>query len=86
MSDRKDLDLDEAPWRGWIDAVGEAVGVATDGVHVADIHALTRQVAQQFERPMAPVSAYLWGLAIARHPDADPIALREAIAAQLPTR
>lgn len=79
-----ELDLDQPPWQPWIDAVGQAVGVDTGGVRVADIHELTRAVAQGFARPMAPVSAYLWGLAIATHPDADPVALREAIVAALP--
>ena len=32
-------------------------------------------------RPMGPVAAYLWGVAVATHPDADPAELRRAIAA-----
>ena len=83
MTAARDGDLDEAPWRAWIDSVGDAVGVPTEGVRVADVHALTRVVAHELARPMAPVSAYLWGMACAVHPDADPGALRDAIVAQV---
>ena len=55
-------------------------------VHVAEVHALTRVVAHELARPMAPVSAYLWGMACAVHPDADPAALREEIIAQARVR
>lgn len=82
MSERHG-ELDETPWRGWIDAVGEAVGVPTEGVHVADVHALTRVVAHELARPLAPVSAYLWGMACAAHPDRDPADLRDVIVAQV---
>lgn len=78
---RDPLDLDEAPWRAWIDEVGAAVGVGTEGVRVVDVHDLTRVVARDLGRPMAPVSAYLWGLACAAHPDRDPAELRARIAA-----
>lgn len=72
-------DIDEAPWRPWIEAVGAAVGVATDGVRVTEVHALTQAVASGLARPMAPVSAYLWGMACARHPDVEPAVLRSRI-------
>ncbi len=79
-------DLNEAAWRDWIAEVCAAVGVDPEAVSVADIHDLTRAVAHDFVRPMAPVSAYLWGLARAAHPDADPADLRDRIVAAIPSR
>lgn len=75
--------LDQPPWQPWIDEVGAAVGVATAGVRVGDVHELTQAVASGLARPMAPVSAYLWGMAVARHPERDPAELRAIIVAQL---
>ena len=36
-------------------------------------------VSREVVRPMAPVSAFIWGLAVASHPEADPAALRSAL-------
>lgn len=72
-------------WGPWINEVCESVGVDADEVDVAEVHGLTQVVARDFLRPMAPVSAYIWGLARAQHPDADPATLRDAILSALPT-
>lgn len=57
--------IDQAVWQGWIDHVCAGVGVDPALVDVRAIHDLTGAVADAYERPMAPVSAHLWGLAIA---------------------
>ena len=67
--------VDAAAWRGWIEHVCAAVGVDAALVDVGAIHELSGEVAAVFARPMAPVSAHLWGLARGRFPDADPAAL-----------
>lgn len=80
-----DLARADQEWRGWIERVASAVGVDPALVSVPEIHALTSAVAADFTRPMAPVSAYIWGLAQATRPDADPDALRRAILASMPS-
>lgn len=79
-----DLDLVDAAWRPWIEDVCAAVGVDPALVDVHEIHGLTRVIAHEFTRPMAPVSAYVWGLARASHPDADAGALLDGIIAAIP--
>ena len=56
-------DLDQARWQPWIDQACAALEVGSAGVDVAAIHDLTSTIARDFVRPMAPVAAYLWGLA-----------------------
>lgn len=56
--------LDQALWQPWIEHVCAAVDVDPALVDVSAIHALTGQVAATFARPMAPVSAHLYGLAL----------------------
>lgn len=72
-------DLDQSLWQPWIDEVCGAVGVEPSGVDVTAIHGLSSRIAADFVRPMAPVGAYLWGLARAVHPDQDPEVLRQRI-------
>lgn len=79
-----DLEQAEAQWHDWITTVADALGVDADQVSVTAIHELTRVIAHDFERPMAPVSAYIWGLAVASHPDADPAELRDKIIGAIP--
>lgn len=71
-------------WRPWIERVAGAVDVDPAEVSVAEIHALTREVSDRFDRPMAPVTAAIWGLARASHPARDPAELRDALLAVLP--
>lgn len=59
-------DLDHPPQR-WLDWVGEAcaaVGADADAVDIVQIHDLSKQVAHRLERPLAPVSTFILGLAL----------------------
>ncbi|MBI4901774.1 MAG: molybdopterin-guanine dinucleotide biosynthesis protein A [Actinobacteria bacterium] len=51
-------------WQPWIEQACHAVGVDPALVDLDAVLALTRTVAQQFVRPMAPVAAHILGLAI----------------------
>lgn len=66
-----DLDAAERHWHGWIEDACAAVGVDPALVDVRTIHALTKVIAHQFERPMAPVGAYILGLAVGQGGTAD---------------
>lgn len=65
MADPRDLDA--ATWQAWIDDVAGALGVDSALVDVTAIHDLTRAVAHDLARPMAPVSAFMVGFAMAQH-------------------
>lgn len=82
----RDSDLSQEIWADWVARVSESVGVDPTSVNVAAIHELTRVIAQDFVRPMAPVSAYIWGLAIAANPGADPADLAAAIISAIPEK
>lgn len=56
--------IDQALWQPWIDHVCVAMDVDPALVDVSAIHALTGRVAGTFARPMAPVSAHLYGIAL----------------------
>lgn len=77
-------DLDQARWQPWIDQACAALDVGSAGVDVAAIHDLTSTIARDFVRPMAPVAAYLWGLAVAAHPDVAAEQLRQLIYEAMP--
>ncbi len=55
---------DRAQWRTWTDQVCEKLDLDTD-VDIDGVLDLTSEVAHRFLRPMAPVAAYLVGLAVA---------------------
>ncbi len=74
-----DLDRAEEVWHDWIVDACERVDIDPASVDVSGIHDLTRVIAHEFERPMAPVGAFILGMAIGRHPDADRATLRAAI-------
>ncbi len=78
-------DLDRATWGAWVEHVAGALDVAPEAVDIDFIHSLTQVVAHEFQRPMAPVSAYILGLAVARHPERSLHELREAIIAVIRT-
>lgn len=61
--------LDDSAWRDWIEQVASSLGVEGSTVDVGFIHELTRVVAHDFQRPMAPVAAYIMGLALGSHPE-----------------
>ncbi len=68
-------DLTSDAWTPWISEVCARVGVDPALIDVPFVHDLTRQVAHRYERPMAPVSAHIvgiaLGLALAADPDLD---------------
>ncbi len=74
-----DLAAAAEDWSDWIDEACTALDVDPRLVDVEEIHGLTRVVAREFLRPMAPVAACIWGLARASHPDSDPEAQRAAV-------
>lgn len=78
--------VDPVAWAPWIREVAASVGVSDAQVSVGDLMELAGAVSQRFTRPMAPVSAFLWGYARGSDPDADPHDLVDAILAAMPTR
>jgi hypothetical protein len=50
--------------QNWTEAVCAELGVRADDAAVRAILELTRDVAHQVERPAAPVTSYLLGLAV----------------------
>lgn len=84
-----DLTAADAEWRAWIHDACAAVDVDPDAVDVIGIHALTKEIAHGFARPMAPVGSYILGLAIgaraATGAPVDPAALSTALLATLPS-
>ena len=83
-----DLAAAAAEHRGWIEDVCARLGVAADAVDVQTIHGLTGAVAERVARPMAPVTAFVAGLAVGAGsaPSAAFAALRAAFPAGAPER
>lgn len=61
MSERTD---DVTQWQAWVDKACEAVGVDVQNVDITAILGLTKRVAHNLERPLAPVSSYIVGVAV----------------------
>ncbi len=59
-----DLDAEQERWHDWIEDACAAVGIEPESVDVPGVHTLTKQIAHGFERPMAPVGAYILGVAV----------------------
>lgn len=77
-----DLDDTQRRWRDWVEHTCALLGIDADLVDIHAIHALTKTVAHELDRPLAPVSSFMLGLAIGtRGADADPAALQDAIEA-----
>ncbi len=77
-----DLAQTEARWQEWMEVTARDLGVDPQLVDIAAIHDLTRVIAHDLDRPMAPVGAYLLGLAVgAQGPAADRDALAKVIEA-----
>lgn len=78
----------EDRWSDWVEEVCAALGLDPEGVDVRGILAMTKTIAHGFERPMAPVGAYILGVAVGhlqeqgRPVDLD--GLRQTIEATLP--
>lgn len=81
MTDLHDPDL-RTVWEEWVAVACASVGVDPARVDIDEIHLLTKQVAHRFERPMAPVSSFILGLALASGGEVRE--LRERIEATLP--
>ena len=85
-----DLSAAEQQWHDWISDACAAVDVDPGAVDVTGIHALTKEIAHGFARPMAPVGSYILGLAIgARAATGEPVdaeALGAAIRSTFPGR
>ena len=85
-----DLAAAEQQWHDWISGACAALEVDPAAVDVTGIHGLTRDIAHDFARPMAPVGSYLLGLAVgaraARGEPVDQAALAEAIRSTFPAR
>jgi hypothetical protein len=83
-----DLTAAEQQWHDWISDACAAVDVDPGAVDVTGIHALTKEIAHGFARPMAPVGSYILGLAIgARAATGEPVdaeALSAAIRSTFP--
>lgn len=85
-----DLAAAEQQWHDWISDACAALDVDPGAVDVTGIHALTRDIAHDVARPMAPVGSYILGLAIgaraALGETVDREALSTAIRATFPGR
>lgn len=66
MSTRTDDGPAEDRWADWIEHACAALGLDPEAVDVRSILAMTKTIAHDFERPMAPVGAYILGLAVGR--------------------
>lgn len=62
---------DRSAWRPFIERACEAVGVDPATVDEDMVLELTARIAHDGERPMAPVGAYILGLAVGKGGDAD---------------
>ena len=77
-------DDDKESWRAFVEDACARLGVDASRVDEHAILRLSRRVAHEGARPMAPVSTYILGLALGADPDADPVTvmatLQDAIA------
>ena len=70
---------DRTEWEPFVERVCASMGLDRGRVDIDAILDMTREIAHAGARPMAPVSAYLLGLAVGRHPDASPEYLRRVL-------
>lgn len=59
-----DLEHPQRRWTEWVEQACRAVGVDASQVDIQELHHLSKQVAHRLERPLAPVSTFILGLAI----------------------
>lgn len=59
-----DLEHPQQRWTEWVGDACAAVGVDAAQVDIVEIHHLSKQVAHRLERPLAPVSTFILGLAV----------------------
>lgn len=88
MSPRTDDQQAQERWADWIERACAALGLDPEAVDVRSILDTTRTIAHGFERPMAPVGAYILGLAVGRLQEqgrpVDLEALRSTLEATVP--
>lgn len=79
-------DPSEVTERGgpWVREVCAALDVPAADVDIPRILELTREISHRKTRPLGPVGAFILGMALGRHPDADVQALHDQILATLP--
>ncbi|EWT05333.1 hypothetical protein N864_05325 [Intrasporangium chromatireducens Q5-1] len=79
-------DPSEVSERGgpWVREVCAALDVPAGAVDIPRILDLTREISHRKTRPLGPVGAFILGMAVARHPDADPAELYDRMLATLP--
>ena len=76
---REKMSQDETGWQEFVDRVCAALEVDPGRVDMHGVLDLSREVAHAGARPMAPVSAHLWGLAAGADPGADLDYLRRVV-------
>lgn len=76
---RRSMETEHEGWGVFVRQACEAVDVDPALVDINAVLDMTREVAHAGARPMAPVSAYLLGLAMGKDADADPEHLRRII-------
>lgn len=54
----------EPRWQQWTEKAARELGLDPSLIDIARIHEVSRIVAHDFERPLAPVSTYILGLAV----------------------
>ena len=59
-----DLEHPLQEWVDWVKDASEAVGVDRADVDISRLHYLSKQVAHRLQRPLAPVSTFILGLAL----------------------
>lgn len=64
-----DLAAAERTWHDWIVEACAALDVDPALVDVKVIHGLTKRIAHEYDRPMAPVGAYILGMAVGARPE-----------------
>lgn len=75
---------DRSSWRPFIERASAAAGVDPASVDEDLILGLTADIAHRSVRPMAPVGAFILGVAAGGHPDADVASLADRLRASLP--
>ncbi|WP_116112046.1 DUF6457 domain-containing protein [Austwickia chelonae] len=75
-----DLNETEARWQTWVEQTAALLNVDAGLVDIHAIHDLTKTIAHDLERPMAPVGSFMLGLAMGVHGDSsDPATLKALI-------
>lgn len=82
-----DLNECEIRWHDWVVRACETIGVDARNVDITAIHGLTKRVAHNLDRPLAPVSSYILGVAVGMAAAAGEVgrAERDALMQQLLT-